>query len=56
VLQGEEALIASGLKPGERVIVEGQDQIKPNAKVDPSGGTAPKGGRSAAHGAGRSRP
>jgi multidrug efflux system membrane fusion protein len=56
VLQGEEALIASGLKPGERVIVEGQDQIKPNAKVDPSGGTAPKAGRSGAHGAARSRP
>jgi membrane fusion protein, multidrug efflux system len=55
-LQGEEALIASGLKPGERVIVEGQDQLKPNVKVDASGGTGPKPGHSGARGAARSAP
>jgi len=35
VLQGEDAVIASGLKAGERVVVDGQDQLKPNAKVEP---------------------
>ncbi|HEY2736354.1 MAG TPA: hypothetical protein VGI70_20285, partial [Polyangiales bacterium] len=38
VLQGEDALIASGVQAGERVITEGQDQLKPNMKVDPSAG------------------
>jgi multidrug efflux system membrane fusion protein len=52
-LQGEDALISSGLKSGERVIVEGQDQLKPNTKVDPSG-PGPKPGRATAHGAARS--
>jgi multidrug efflux system membrane fusion protein len=35
VLQGEEAVIASGIKAGERVVVEGQDRIKPNSPVKP---------------------
>jgi len=54
VLQGEEALIASGIQAGDRVIIDGQDQVKPNAKVEISDGTAPKAGKRAAHGAGRS--
>jgi len=33
VLQGDEALVDSGLQGGERVVIEGQDQIKPNAPV-----------------------
>jgi multidrug efflux system membrane fusion protein len=53
VLQGEDALIASGLRPGERVIVEGQDQLKPNTKVDPGDGAAAAAAAHAAHGARR---
>ncbi|MEY4581584.1 MAG: hypothetical protein RL701_6287 [Pseudomonadota bacterium] len=33
LLQGEDALIGSGLRGGERVIIEGQDQVKPNGPV-----------------------
>jgi hypothetical protein len=33
------------VQAGERVITEGQDQLKPNMKVDPSGGKSrPHGG------------
>jgi multidrug efflux system membrane fusion protein len=35
LLQGEQALIGRGLTPGERVVVEGQEQIKPNSPVTP---------------------
>jgi multidrug efflux system membrane fusion protein len=35
VLQGEDAVIASGIKAGDRVVVEGQDRIKPNSPVKP---------------------
>jgi membrane fusion protein, multidrug efflux system len=34
-LAGELALIASGLEPDERVIVDGQDQVKPGAPLQP---------------------
>jgi multidrug efflux system membrane fusion protein len=33
--QGPLALIAQGLKPGERVVTDGQNQLRPGAKVDP---------------------
>ena len=32
-LQGDDALIASGLKPGETVVTEGQNQLRPGGKV-----------------------
>lgn len=35
LLQGEDALIASGVARGDRVVVEGQEQIKPNTEVTP---------------------
>jgi hypothetical protein len=35
LLQGDQALIGSGLSAGERVVIEGQDQIKPKAKLEP---------------------
>jgi multidrug efflux system membrane fusion protein len=41
VLQGEEAVIGSGLRAGERVVVDGQDQLKPNASVEPRDSAAP---------------
>ncbi|HVO18972.1 MAG TPA: efflux RND transporter periplasmic adaptor subunit [Anaeromyxobacter sp.] len=31
--QGEEALVASGLSEGDRVVVEGQNQLRPGARV-----------------------
>jgi multidrug efflux system membrane fusion protein len=40
VLQGEEAVIGSGLRAGERVVVDGQDQLKPNASVEPRSSAA----------------
>ena len=48
LLQGDSALIASGVKAGERVVVEGQEQIKPNSAVTPRTGrddAAPRGGK-----------
>jgi multidrug efflux system membrane fusion protein len=36
-LQGDEALISKGLEPGEQVVVDGQNQLKPGSKVAPRG-------------------
>ncbi|HEY2903917.1 MAG TPA: efflux RND transporter periplasmic adaptor subunit [Polyangia bacterium] len=33
VLQGDQALISKGLQPGEAVVIEGQNQLRPGAKV-----------------------
>jgi multidrug efflux system membrane fusion protein len=60
VLQGDEVVIASGLKAGERVVIDGQDQLKPNAKVEPRDASDPQVARpahprGAAGGAARSR-
>jgi multidrug efflux system membrane fusion protein len=57
-LQGERALIASGLEPGERVIVDGQDQVKPGAPVQPRDANAPPPSATdaAGRGAGGKRP
>jgi multidrug efflux system membrane fusion protein len=35
LLQGEDALIGNGLHAGDRVVVDGQNQIKPNSVVTP---------------------
>jgi multidrug efflux system membrane fusion protein len=32
-IQGEDAIVASGLQPGETVVVEGQAQLRPGSKV-----------------------
>jgi multidrug efflux system membrane fusion protein len=40
-LQGDEAVIATGLSAGDRVVVDGQDRIKPNAPVTPRDPNAP---------------
>jgi multidrug efflux system membrane fusion protein len=42
-LEGERALIAGGLSPDERVIVDGQDQLKPGAPLLPRAVGAPPG-------------
>ena len=41
--QGDQTLISSGLKPGEQVVTDGQNQIKPGSKVTvtPEGSGAP---------------
>jgi len=49
LLQGEDALIESGLTGGERVVVDGQEQIKPNTQVVPRDSAADK-GRAASEG------
>jgi membrane fusion protein, multidrug efflux system len=35
LLQGEEAVIASGVKAGDRVVTQGQSQVKPGGPVNP---------------------
>ena len=40
VLQADQALIGSGLRAGERVVIDGQDQLKPNARVEPRDGSS----------------
>jgi membrane fusion protein, multidrug efflux system len=34
-IQGPLALVTQGVKPGERVVTDGQNQLRPGAKVDP---------------------
>jgi multidrug efflux system membrane fusion protein len=50
LLQGEDALIGSGLRGGERVVIDGQNQVKPNGAVTPRAD-----GAQAAAGAGKGR-
>jgi len=49
--QGELALVSKGLSPGELVVADGQNQLRPGAKIAPragdKGGDAPAGARSA---------
>ena len=56
LLQGEQALIGRGLSASERVVVEGQEQIKPNPAVSPrpygTTAAAPRQEKPAPHGAG----
>jgi multidrug efflux system membrane fusion protein len=46
-IQGEQAVVSKGLEPGEKVVVEGQSQLRPGAKVTVAGagGGAAGGGR-----------
>jgi len=41
LLQGEEAVIESGLAAGDRVVTHGQAQVKPNGPVNPVAGEGP---------------
>ncbi len=41
--EGDSAIVAKGVAPGERVVVEGQSQLKPNAKVLPRAAPAASG-------------
>jgi multidrug efflux system membrane fusion protein len=34
-IQGDLAIIAKGLQPGERIVIEGQNQLRPGGKVNP---------------------
>lgn len=54
-IEGERALLTSGLQPAERVIVDGQDQVKPGGLVVTRGSgaraeTGARGGREATEG------
>jgi hypothetical protein len=33
--QGDDASIGKGLEPGEKVVTDGQNQLKPGAKIQP---------------------
>jgi membrane fusion protein, multidrug efflux system len=46
LLQGDEAVIGGGLQAGDRVVIDGQDRIKPDAKVTPRDPNAPPPDRS----------
>jgi multidrug efflux system membrane fusion protein len=41
LLQGEDAVIETGLQPGDRVVTHGQAQVKPNGPVNPLEGEGP---------------
>ena len=46
-MQGDDALIAKGLEPGDTVVIEGQNQLRPGSKValrTKAGDSAPPGG------------
>ncbi len=45
-IQGETAIISKGLQPGEQVVVEGQAQLRPGAKVAPKPAPSGSGGPS----------
>jgi multidrug efflux system membrane fusion protein len=51
-LLGDQAVIAKGLAPGDRVVIDGQSQLRPGAKVVVSGGGGP-GGSGSGGGAGK---
>jgi multidrug efflux system membrane fusion protein len=46
--QGDEAIIGSGLQPGERVVTDGQNQLKPGSKITPRTSDAKPAGSSSA--------
>jgi multidrug efflux system membrane fusion protein len=48
---GEIALIAKGLVGGERVIIEGQNQVRPGGRVEPGSAAGGPGDRAGAGGA-----
>jgi multidrug efflux system membrane fusion protein len=50
-VQGDVAIVASGLAEGDRVVVDGQNQLRPGAKVAPRPQGRPEGGGAATPGA-----
>jgi multidrug efflux system membrane fusion protein len=42
-IEGEDALISGGLKPGEKVVREGQSQLRPGSKLSAREATGPSG-------------
>ncbi len=54
-VQGEDAIVAKGLKPGERVVREGQNQLRPGAKLGmrPAAPGGAQDGSSTGNGAGK---
>jgi len=61
VIEGSDAIVSEGLQEGEKVVIEGQSQLRPGAKVSVRSAKAgdadpktPKGG--GAHGAGPAGP
>lgn len=45
IVQGDVSIVASGVAEGERVVVEGQNQLRPGARVAPRGQGQPEGKR-----------
>jgi len=41
VLEGDQALVGKGLAPGEMVVIEGQNQLRPGAKTVSRAGAHP---------------
>jgi membrane fusion protein, multidrug efflux system len=41
ITQGDQTILTSGLQPGERVVVDGQNQIRPGSKVSARGAEGP---------------
>ena len=51
-IEQEQALIESGLSPGQRVVVDGQFKLQPGSKVKPVGEEAPADNRTKGSGKG----
>jgi multidrug efflux system membrane fusion protein len=43
--EGDTVVVTSGLDVGEQVVVDGQYQLRPGAKVEPRDASAPPGGK-----------
>jgi multidrug efflux system membrane fusion protein len=60
LIEGDQAIISRGLAPGDAVVIEGQNQLRPGAKVVPrggeGGGAGGGGGRSHDQGGGAKAP
>jgi multidrug efflux system membrane fusion protein len=62
LIEGDQAIISRGLAPGDAVVIEGQNQLRPGAKVVPrgqegaGGGAGGGGGRSHEQGGGAKAP
>lgn len=59
LITGDQAVLARGVRPGEQIVIEGQSQLRPGAKVAarPAGGGEPKAGadpKASGEGGGRS--
>jgi multidrug efflux system membrane fusion protein len=55
-IEGEQAILTAGLKAGDQVVSEGQNQLRPGAKVQPRQPAEPSGKQPPASGSERKRP